>query len=213
MSFFSNIFGSRPNYSNVKSPYQQLPAIDPNVPSLTNYASNNIENELQGKLPGDVLSQIQNSGAAWGINTGMPGSQFANNNMLRNLGLNSLSLMQQGQGNYSSFLSNLGNLMMPVSEQVGAANAAAAPNPSAAGLFNTGMDILGMAAGGAIGGSLGGTSAATGGVGAAAAPAFDAGSAYGFTVPSLSYDIGGVGPSAGSFSGFDDNFGFSPYSS
>jgi len=155
MSFLSNIFGSKPNYSNVKSPYQQTAALVPGLPNMTSTAAGNIQTELSGALPTDVQETIRNAGATWGVNSGMPGSGASGNATLQSLGLNSLAEKQQGQTDYLNFLTGVGSQQMPVQEQMTAANAAAAPSPWMAGINN---EVLGL-----VGAYLGGGGAGFGG--------------------------------------------------
>jgi hypothetical protein len=174
------VFGSKPDYSKVKDPYQQVQEIDPSLPNLTGKVSSNISSYLSGQLPTDVLDEIRNSGAAWGVKSGMPGSGAANNVTLESLGLNSLDLMEKGQGDYMNFLTGVGSTTMPVQEQMTAANAAAAPNPAAAGLFDLGVgtigSILGMVGGGGAAGGMGGS----GGMAYAPTAGTDFGDPYGY---------------------------------
>ncbi len=209
MDFFSSVFGSRPNYSNVKSPYQQVQALAPNLPKLTSYAANDIYSELQGQLPADVMNQIKNAGAAWGVKSGMPGSMAAQNVTLESLGLNTFGEQQKGQADYINFLTGTGSQMMPVGEQVMAANAAAAPNPVSAGLWNTGMGILGTFLGGELSGGSGWTKAppantAYSGGGGGGSSSYSMAPFSGFDTSSL---YGGVGPSSSPFN-IDSLYGY-----
>lgn len=156
MSFLSSIFGSRPNYGGVQTPYQQVNSAAPANAGNANLSATNITSELEGNLPAGVQSQIKNYGAAWGIGSGMPGSGAANNVTLESLGLNSLQEQQKGQSDYLSFVTSLGNQMMPVADQMTSANAAAAPSPAGAGLWDAGLGLYGTLAGETIAGEKGG---------------------------------------------------------
>lgn len=74
----------------------------PNYSGLTSSASANVGQELQGKLPQDVINELAQQGAERGITTGMPGSANSNTAYLRALGLDSLGMMQQGQQNLAT---------------------------------------------------------------------------------------------------------------
>lgn len=57
----------------------------------------NLGGALRGELPQDVTDQIARSAAEFGVASGMPGSEFASYQGLRNLGLTSLSRMQHAE--------------------------------------------------------------------------------------------------------------------
>lgn len=57
----------------------------------------NLGGALRGELPPDVVNQIAQQAAEFGVASGMPGSEFAGYNGLRTLGLNSLSRMQHAE--------------------------------------------------------------------------------------------------------------------
>jgi hypothetical protein len=67
----------------------------------------NISSETAGKLPADVIQQIQQQAAERGVATGSPGSDNSNAALLRAMGLTSLQLTQQGQQDFSSILGSL----------------------------------------------------------------------------------------------------------
>jgi hypothetical protein len=136
MGVLQSIFGSKPDYSKVQDQYQQVQAIDPSITGLTSKASGNINSYLSGQIPTDVMDEIRNAGAAWGVQSGMPGSGADNNMTLESLGLSSLDLAKEGQADYMNFLTGVGSQMMPVQEQMTAANVAAAPDPATAGMWN-----------------------------------------------------------------------------
>lgn len=56
---------------------------------------------LSGQVPQDVVNQIMQASAERGVVTGMPGSPAVNASYLRNLGLTSMGLQQQGMANLS----------------------------------------------------------------------------------------------------------------
>lgn len=153
-SLLSQIFGQKPNLSNVTNPtapgsaYSQMSMIYPNLSSTINTAAGNINDELQGKVPADVQQQIQNAGAAWGINSGMPGSGAAGNVSLEDLGLTSLQQQQQGLGNYLNFGTGLQSQFTLNPEQTAQTDILnSGPNPSMAGLNNIIAEIMGEGGG------------------------------------------------------------------
>lgn len=116
----------------------------PNYAAMVQSSSGNILNELQGRVPTDVLRQMEQTAAERGIGTGTAGSASGNAALLRALGLTSLGLQQQGEQNLTGAIARTPQapLFNPASffvspEQQQQAEAAAAlygaaPNPSAA---------------------------------------------------------------------------------
>jgi hypothetical protein len=147
MNLLNQIFGGTPDYSKVLSPYQQVQGVVPGLPTMTGTAASNIQNDLSGLLSPDVQQQIKNAGAAWGINSGMPGSGAAGNVTLQSLGLTSLGEQQTGLTDYTNFLTGVGGQMMPVSTEMNMAEAGAAPSPIFTGI----LSLLGTALGGYLG--------------------------------------------------------------
>lgn len=153
-NFLSQIFGSRPRLGNITNPtsqgsaYWQLGQIYPNLSQTVGTAAGNINQELQGQLPTDVANQIKDQGAAWGLQTGMPGSGAAANYTLEDLGMTSLQEQQQGLANYLNFAPALQSMFTLNPEGVAAVDVEqAAPKPEAAGLegylAGFGGDLLG----------------------------------------------------------------------
>jgi hypothetical protein len=163
MSFLNQSFGSMPNYGNIlhptskNSPFYQLSQIYPNLSNATNAAGNDITSELQGKLPTDVQQNIKDYGAAWGLESGMPGSGASNNLTLADLGLNSLGVENQGISNYSNFAPTLQSMFTLSPDQTASIDqGVAAPNPSMAGLTSEITALLGTLGGKVSGGGGGG---------------------------------------------------------
>ena len=69
----------------------------PGFDSLTNKATRNTGQMLSGKLPSDVQRQMQDAGAAWGVNMGSPNSPLQGSHNLQLAGKTSLGVQQQGQ--------------------------------------------------------------------------------------------------------------------
>jgi hypothetical protein len=118
------------------STYEQVSGILPQLSSLTSQNADLIGQQMKGILPTDVIQQIQNQAASWGVSSGMPGSGLSQNLSLRDLGLTSLSQQQAGQDNYLKTLSGLGQQQLDpgLLTSLGQYNStmAAAPNPAAA---------------------------------------------------------------------------------
>lgn len=68
----------------------------PGYGSMRNKVTENISSYLRGEIPKDVQQGIQRRAAEKGITTGTSGSQFDEFGELRNLGITSLELQQQG---------------------------------------------------------------------------------------------------------------------
>lgn len=115
--------------------YSQVQGV-PGVPALTSAATGNISSLLAGKLSPDVMQEVQDAGATWGVQSGMPGSGAARDVTLQSLGLNSMQAQQTGQQDYMNFLTGAGSLMLDPSLQSEIANRnsimASAPDPAAA---------------------------------------------------------------------------------
>lgn len=76
-------------------------------------ASKNISDELSGKLPTDVIQQIQSSDAAQALTGGFGGTGLAGNLTARDLGITSLNLMQQGQSSLESWSQAIDRMFAP----------------------------------------------------------------------------------------------------
>lgn len=159
-SFFQGAYGTKPNYANIQglltnplggqTPYGQLGKINPEQGQEINTASQNILSELQGNVPQDAQNQIKDAGAAWGLQTGMPGSGAAGNYTLEDLGLNSMQEQQTGLSNYLNFSPALQSQFTMNPGQTADTMQAidvneAAPNPDTAALANEMFKQMGIA--------------------------------------------------------------------
>lgn len=116
----------------------------PNYAALTQTASGNAMQELQGQVPTDVINQLLTGAAERGITGGVPGSPNSNAAYLRALGLTSLGQQQQGMANLHQLTADapIAQLFNPASmfvtpeqeqeAQMAANLYASAPNPTAA---------------------------------------------------------------------------------
>lgn len=116
----------------------------PGYSEMATQSSANINNLLKGEVPADVLYQLGQQAAERGVSQGVPGSQFANSEYLRALGLTSLDLQKQGETEFTGAMGRIKDipffdiskyLVTPEAEQTAgekAATLAGAPNPSAA---------------------------------------------------------------------------------
>lgn len=90
------------NLSNQQNLIQQLRAGLPGYDALTAASSGNIQNLLHGVIPQDVKNLITQNAAERGIATGLYDSPNADASLLQALGLTSLGLQQQGEGELTS---------------------------------------------------------------------------------------------------------------
>ena len=116
----------------------------PQYSAMVGTSSRNILNELEGRVPQDVLAQMEQTAAERGIGTGTAGSASGNAALLRALGLTSLGLQQQGEQNLTGAIArtpqaplfNPASFFVSPEQQQQAESAAAlygsAPNPTAA---------------------------------------------------------------------------------
>lgn len=81
----------------------------PNYSQLTQTASSNTQQDLNGQVPQDVINQLTQQAAERGISTGMPGSSNSNAAYLRALGLTSLGQQQTGQQNLATLTTTAPN--------------------------------------------------------------------------------------------------------
>jgi|GEM_PF-5951225 len=116
--------------------FAETAGVLPNLEELTRRAGGVVGSELAGQLSPETLAAIQDQGAAWGVQSGMPGSGLAQNRSLRNLGLNVEALQHQGIGDLLATLTGVGSTMTKpdLAAEIADRNSimAAAPNPAAA---------------------------------------------------------------------------------
>lgn len=101
------------NAFNSEQLQKMLEGAIPMYSSLVSGVSGNIESMLKGELPQDVKDQIQNSAAARALSGGYSGSGMANALTARDLGLNSLSLINQGISSAESWLGTMKQVATP----------------------------------------------------------------------------------------------------
>lgn len=105
---FGDISGlaSRVNEFNTEELQAALKQIIPNIDSINQRASSNIESMLAGEIPDDVAEAVNRASASSSFARGLGGSGFGRNLRTRDLGLTSLQLTQQGLDSASKWLSN-----------------------------------------------------------------------------------------------------------
>ena len=167
----SAVFGSRVGQVGMPDPFSDLSAVYPNLSETNAAVSGNIMSQLKGELSPGTISAIQDAAATFGVSSGMPGSGLQWNRALRDIGLTSNQVQQQGMQNYGSMLPVFsGTQTVNPETQFGInfqnAVSRAAPDPTAAGnyaleLYNRYLEALGGSdgpAGGTV--STGGRSGA-----------------------------------------------------
>lgn len=80
----------------------QYRGLNPAFDSSYAQAGQNAMGMLAGQLPPEVIQQLQQNAAEFGLNAGVSGSQLQSYQGLRNLGLTTLDLMNRGQQNLLS---------------------------------------------------------------------------------------------------------------
>lgn len=121
------------------STYTQVGNVLPGLPNLTKTAGSVVGDELSGKLSQGTVNFLQDKAAQFGVTMGLPGmggGGFASNQFLRNLGLTSEQLSQQGLQSYNQLLPTLASTQLQpgLEFEIAQQNAlnAAAPDPRAA---------------------------------------------------------------------------------
>lgn len=180
----------------------------PNYGAMTGQSSNNILSLLKGQVPPDVANQIAQMAAERGVATGSIGSPNSNTALLRALGLTSLGLQQQGEGELTgaigrtptgkqfdptTFLTTPGDVQ---SSQYLANLFAAAPDPGAAALAGIGNSLAGY--------NLGSNAARPMGMGFQSPPGGQSTPFQGFPGITPGFGPGGVpNPSGDNYDPFD----------
>ncbi len=120
--------------------YEQVNKNIPGIAPAGGKSASVINSELGGQVSPEVQNLLQQKSAAMGFSSGVPGSQFSQNNFTQSLGLNADQLQHQGVADYLSFLTGTGSTMTNpnLAVDVATQNAvdAAAPNPAAASSEN-----------------------------------------------------------------------------
>lgn len=130
-------YGGVPGALGLPSPGEDLAAVYPNLSETNAEVSKNIMSQLRGELSPDTIAQIEDSAAAWGVRAGMPGAGIAFNRGLRDIGLQSEAVKQQGIQNFNAVTPTIKatqTVSPELQTEVSLQNAinAAAPNPTAA---------------------------------------------------------------------------------
>ncbi len=175
---YNSTFGGVPGSIGIPNPYQDLSSVYPNLTGTNAAASQSLLSELQGQVSPETQALLQDKSAAFGVSSGMPGSGLARNRTLRDLGLTSENLQQQGLANYSRLIPSVSGTQTvspDLQSQIAARNAQvlAAPIPAQAAsyaqqLFDQYLNALRKPGGGTggIGSPAGATAGGSGALGA-----------------------------------------------
>jgi hypothetical protein len=113
--------------------YEGVQSIYPGLAGNTNQAGNVIRHQLQGELSPETINTIQDDAARFGVQSGLPMTNFSGYRGLRNLGRTVEDVQGKGLENYNKLLSTLGPMMTDpaLAAQIAAWNATmgAAPDP------------------------------------------------------------------------------------
>lgn len=166
---------ARGNLANMSDIEALLNRILPSYSDMVRQGGKNTMSFLRGEIPKDVQAAVQRSSAFRALQGGFGGSQMSKALTARDFGKTSLDLMERGensatrwagltQAGVAPFMVNApmqiesafkNNLYKQATEQH-RLNVAAAPDPGAAGLFNTIATIGGTAASFGLGSVTGG---------------------------------------------------------
>lgn len=136
----SSIFGSNVPNIPMPQPFQDLSGVYPNLSGTNAAVSASILSKLGGNLSPATINAIQDNAARFGVQSGMPGSGLSRNLSLRDLGLTSEQVQQQGIQDYGSIIPAISGTQTvnPATQialnETNAVNSAA-PNPTAANTY------------------------------------------------------------------------------
>lgn len=134
-------FGNNVSQVNLPNPSAALNSVLPGVSGANSQLSGLIGSELSGSVSPDVLNQLTNTAASFGVNAGLPagtpGNTLPLQQLLENVGINSQSQQQTGVQNYNQTIPTIAstqtlNPNLQYEANLQNATSAAAPNPAAA---------------------------------------------------------------------------------
>lgn len=112
---------------NAMSADQMMAQLEKLFPGYLDQSRENISSMLAGEVPADVQRQLEQKAAERGQSLGYGGSQFGENQFLRNFGLTSLQLTQQGldsamrwigQANSMAPMFNMASAFLPIDQRI-----------------------------------------------------------------------------------------------
>lgn len=133
-------FGEVPGQLGLPNPAGDLGKQIPNLQGLNTGASDLINSELGGQLSPATLHALQNAGATFGIQSGMPGSGLSFNRLYGNIAGATEARQRQGLEDYSRFIptvSGTQTVRPELQNEIASQNALnkAAPNPAKAASY------------------------------------------------------------------------------
>lgn len=137
---YSPIFGGVPAQIPTPQPFQDLSKVYPNLSGTNSAVSQDILSKLSGNLSPATIAAIHDAANTYGVQSGMPGSGLSSNLGLRDIGLTSEQVQQQGLQDYASLIPAIsGTQTVRPETQVGLGEInsinASAPNPTAANTY------------------------------------------------------------------------------
>lgn len=155
----NGIYGAVPGLTGLPDPYEDLAGVFPDLDAANAKLSGNILNQLNGVLSPATMAAIQDAGAKFGVSSGMPGAGLAGYKSLRDLGLSTEAVQQQGLTNYNATIPTIKatqtvNPETQIALSQSNAALAAAPDPTLAGQHSEALykEYLGKMGGGGTGG-------------------------------------------------------------
>ena len=123
-----NAFASEFNKMSADQMMQQLERMLPGYGQLLSKGTENIQALMRGEVPEDVQNQLERKAAERGVALGYGGdSEFGGNQFLRNFGLTSLQLTQQGLTSAMNWINqaasrtpvfNMASAFLPIEQRV-----------------------------------------------------------------------------------------------
>lgn len=110
---------------------QMLAALEKMLPGyakLRDTGTSLIQSQMRGEVPQDVQNRLERQAAERGVTIGGAGSGLAGNDYLRNFGLTSLQLTQQGLNSAAQWMNqaasktpvfNMSNAFIPIQQRIG----------------------------------------------------------------------------------------------
>lgn len=133
-------FGAVPGPIGLPNPAGDLAGQVPGLSNLNRAASSNILQRLNSNLSNNTINALKNASAQFGIQSGMPGSQLSQNQLLGNIAGATEALQTQGLQDYNSFIPTVSGTQTvnpALQSDIADRNSvyAAAPNPTEAASY------------------------------------------------------------------------------
>jgi hypothetical protein len=134
-------FGSNVKDVPMPNPFGDLSQIYPGLAAANAAVSGNISSQLAGELSPATQAAIQDASARFGVTSGMPGAGLARNRTVRDLGLTTEALQDQGLKNYLAAINQISatqTVNPALQTEINTQNSLnrAAPNPTDAAAFS-----------------------------------------------------------------------------